>query len=49
MIETASIHTMTDTELEAWFAEAGVTATVVDRCPDPTCASCRSNVVSEAA
>jgi len=27
--------------VEAWFAEAGVTATVVARCPDPTCPACR--------
>jgi len=31
---------MTDTELEAWFNEAGISATVVERCPAPTCPSC---------
>jgi len=49
MIETPPIHTMTDTELEAWFAGAGLTATVVDRCPDPTCHLCRRESLAEAA
>jgi hypothetical protein len=31
---------MTDTELEAWFSEAGISATVVKRCPVVECPSC---------
>ena len=31
---------MTDAELEAWFSEAGVAGTVVERCPTPTCSWC---------
>jgi hypothetical protein len=31
MIETTPTSTMTDAELENWFAEAGVTAAVVGR------------------
>jgi len=26
--------------VEAWFAEAGLPARVVDRCPDPGCSAC---------
>jgi hypothetical protein len=40
MIEMTPIPTMTDTELEDWFAEAGLAATVVDRCPAPRCSIC---------
>lgn len=40
MIDTAPIQTLSDCELEAWFSESGVAATVVDRCPAPTCAWC---------
>ena len=40
MIETNTQPAMTDTELEAWFAEAGLTATVVRRCPVPLCRVC---------
>lgn len=40
MIETTTTPAMTDTELEAWFAAAGLTATVVQRCPAPACEAC---------
>ena len=40
MIETTPTPTMTDAELEDWFNEAGISATVVARCPAPTCPSC---------
>ena len=33
MIETTPTPAMTDTELEDWFSEAGLSATVVERCP----------------
>ena len=31
---------MTNTEVEAWFGEAGIAATVVERCSEPTCSVC---------
>jgi len=40
MIEATPTLAMTDTEIEAWFSEAGIAATVVERCPEPTCSSC---------
>lgn len=40
MIEATPTLAMTDTEVEDWFSEAGITATVVERCPEPTCSSC---------
>ena len=40
---------MTDHELEAWFAAAGLTAEVVVRCPDPTCERCAPTPLVEAA
>ena len=40
MIETTPTLGMTDIEVEAWFSEAGIAATVVERCPEPTCSSC---------
>jgi hypothetical protein len=40
MIEMTPTLAMTDTELEAWFAEAGLAATVVHRCPAPQCRVC---------
>ncbi|MGB5534204.1 MAG: hypothetical protein WBN71_13995 [Acidimicrobiia bacterium] len=45
MIETTPTLAMTDTELEDWFSEAGLSATVVERCPVVACPSCaqRSN------
>ncbi|HZJ49232.1 MAG TPA: hypothetical protein VFD97_09405 [Acidimicrobiia bacterium] len=49
MIETTPTPIMTDTELENWFADAGLTATVVGTCPYPTCPSCPSNTLANAA
>jgi hypothetical protein len=40
MIETTPTPAMSDSELEAWFVEGGITATVVERCPAPTCCWC---------
>ncbi len=40
MMETTPTLAMTDTEVEAWFSTAGIAATVVERCPEPTCSSC---------
>jgi hypothetical protein len=40
MIEMTPATSMTDNELEAWFAAAGLNAEVVARCPDPTCELC---------
>jgi hypothetical protein len=40
---------MTDTELEAWFAEAGLAVTIVDRCPDATCPECAGRALADAA
>ncbi len=49
MIETRPIIRMTDAELESWFAAAGLTATVVDRCPNPACTLCENQIVMKAA
>jgi hypothetical protein len=40
MIEINPTSAMTNAEIEAWFAEAGLAAIVVDRCPAPACALC---------
>ena len=34
--------------VEAWFAGAGVKATVVARCPDPSCPVCRAPLADAA-
>jgi hypothetical protein len=31
---------MTNSEIESWFAERGIDATVVDRCPATGCKAC---------
>jgi hypothetical protein len=31
---------MTNIDTENWFAGAGLTVTVVDHCPNPTCVVC---------
>jgi len=52
MIEITPTPAMTDAELEAWFAEAGLTATVVRRCPAHACEACTDaagRVLAEAA
>jgi hypothetical protein len=52
MIESTPTPAMTDTELEAWFSEAGIAGTVVERCPTPTCSSCSrpsDNALADAA
>jgi hypothetical protein len=49
MIEDTPTLAMTDTELEAWFNEAGISATVVERCPTPTCPSCSPSSADELA
>jgi hypothetical protein len=40
MMKTTPTPAMTATELEAWFGEGGISATVVERCPEPTCPMC---------
>lgn len=34
------LETFSDDRLEEWFAESGVIARVVDRCPLPGCSDC---------
>jgi hypothetical protein len=40
MIEAIPTLAINDAELEAWFNEAGLSATVVRRCPEPMCSWC---------
>jgi len=40
MIEMTPTHTMTDEQVEAWFAAAGLTVAVIERCPSSECPSC---------
>ena len=49
MIEMTPTTEMSNSELEAWFGSAGLTATVVPRCPEPTCEICASAPLVEAA
>jgi hypothetical protein len=49
MLETTPSITMTDAELEAWFAAAGLTVTVVPSCPDPSCRFCNPTALDRAA
>jgi hypothetical protein len=49
MIEQTPTITMTDAELEAWFAAAGLTVTVAPSCPDPSCRLCNPSVLDRAA
>jgi len=49
MIESTPTSTMTDAEVEAWFAAGGITATVVTVCPEPACRRCASVMLDRAA
>ncbi|MEA3501876.1 MAG: hypothetical protein U9R47_03815 [Actinomycetota bacterium] len=40
MIEMTPTHSMTDEQLEAWFAAAGLNVSVVEHCPSKDCPSC---------
>lgn len=40
MIEMNPTPAMTDTEIEAWFGAAGLSVSVVERCPVEDCNSC---------
>ncbi len=40
MIEMTPTPTMTDEQVEAWFAAAGLNVRVVEHCPSNTCPSC---------
>ena len=40
MIKTNPTPAMTDAEIEAWFGEAGLSVSVVERCPLADCDSC---------
>jgi hypothetical protein len=35
-----NLNDMTNHEIESWFAELGLDATVVDRCPAAGCKTC---------
>ncbi len=40
MIEMAPTPSMTDKQVEAWFAAAGMNVTVVEHCPSSICPFC---------
>jgi len=40
MIELTPTPSMTDEQVEAWFAAAGLNVTVVEHCPSKKCSSC---------
>jgi hypothetical protein len=41
--KTDSLLTMTNTELEAWFADAGLSVETVSHCPSAGCTMCFPN------
>lgn len=49
MIEETPTHTMTDEQVEAWFAAAGLNVTVVEHCPAPGCPRCTDTLLPRAA
>ena len=49
MIEMTPTSNMTDEQVEAWFAAAGLNGTVVERCSVPGCTHCFGNVPAKAA
>ena len=49
MIETTPATHMTDNELGAWFAAAGLNAEVVARCPEAACEHCAPTPLVDAA
>ncbi len=49
MIETTPTHSMTDEQVEEWFAAAGLNVSVVGNCPSRECPSCDADSVPKAA
>jgi hypothetical protein len=49
MIEMTPTPSMTDEEVEAWFAAAGLNASVVKRCSVAGCARCNDISLTRAA
>jgi hypothetical protein len=49
MIEMTPTPSMTDEEVEAWFAAAGLNASVVERCSVAGCARCDHRSLTRAA
>ncbi|MEN8114898.1 MAG: hypothetical protein ABFS21_10990 [Actinomycetota bacterium] len=49
MNEMTPTIAMTDAELEEWLADAGLTATAITRCPDPSCEICTPSEIQRAA
>jgi hypothetical protein len=49
MIETTPTPNMTDEQVEAWFAAAGLNVSVVEHCPSQECRSCAGDSVPIAA
>jgi hypothetical protein len=49
MNEAPLLTTMTDREIEGWFAETGLAVSVVTRCPDPHCEFCAPPGLDKAA
>jgi len=47
--ETTDITTLSDADLEAYFADAGLEVVVVARCDDVTCPACFAPVPAQAA
>ena len=46
---TTDLLSLSDTDLEAYFASAGLIAEVVTRCDTPRCRACPTDVVERAA
>jgi len=49
MIELTPTPSMTDEQVEAWFAAAGLSANVVERCPSKECSFCTRDAAPIAA
>ncbi len=49
MIEMTPTPSMTDEQVEAWFAAAGLNVSVVEHCPSRECPSCATDSVPRAA
>ncbi|MEA3511482.1 MAG: hypothetical protein U9R51_08615 [Actinomycetota bacterium] len=49
MIEMTPTPSMTDEQVEAWFAAVGLNVSVVEHCPSKECSSCTASSVPRAA
>ncbi len=49
MIEMTPLPNMTDEQVEAWFAAAGLSVSVVEHCPSQECRTCVDHAVPTAA